>query len=62
MGQTLIYKTSNDLEHIFYNILKWIQTCSSIGNSTRTEHPIFGVERTDIEHQTLNLIRPSLNL
>ena len=62
MGQTPIYKTSNDLEHNFYNILELIQTCSSTGNPTRTEHPIFGFERTDIEHQTLILIRPSLNL
>ena len=49
MGQTPFYLTSNELKHHFSNIVR-TRMCSSIGD--QTQRPIFGFERTNIEHRT----------
>ena len=57
MGPTPFYRTSNELEHHFWNI-EQTRTCSSIGDRTGT--PYFWL--WTIEHRPSNLIGLSLDL
>ena len=56
-NSNIIFRTSNELEHQFSNIIR-CQTCSSIDDRTRI--PYFWLPT--IKHRTSNLIGPSLDI